>query len=429
MPPDPVYGPRTRRPPEPRGLVPVAVATLIGAWLAPACGGDGASVDVAVRDSAGVTIVEHPSGAVEAAPRWGVAPEPELDVGTLDGEPAYQFSRIVDAVTLSNGTVVMAHDDPPELRFYDADGTHLRTAGGEGEGPGEFQATGWLTRLPGDTLLVHDWRLNRVSRFGPDGEFLDSERVETQLGGQVVGRLSDGSLVARASTFFGGEGPPEDGTDRREIAFLRFGADGALRDTVAVRPGRAYYVATRGEGFRVTSIPFSTAPHAAVGPDVVYSAHGGAWEIRVLGPDGGVRRIVRLDRERRPLTGADWSEAVEGRTGDVDDPSARKQQERMYGKMPRPDRHPALDAMEVDASGRLWVREAGGDDTSGGDDQEDRWLVFSPEGRLRAVARTPSRFRPLEIGRERMVGRWVDELSVHHLRVYELDRQAGDAAD
>jgi hypothetical protein len=45
------------------------------------------------------------------------------------------------------------------------------------------------------------------------------------------------------------------------------------------------------------------------------------------------------------------------------------------------------------------------------------------------VARTPARFHPLEIRRGRMVGRWIDELSVHHLRVYEVDGQAGDAAD
>lgn len=415
-----------RVPPGPTALRAVSAGCV--AALASACGGDGASVDVAVRDSAGVTIVEHPSGAVEAAPRWGVAPEPELDVGTLDGEPAYQFSRIVDAVTLSDGTVVVAHDDPPELRFYDADGRHLRTAGGEGEGPGEFQTLGWLTRLPGDTLLVHDWRLNRVSEFGPGGKFVRSTRFGEDLG-RVMGRLQDGTLVVEVIPVFGIGGAPEEGVHRRDSPLLAFGSGGTFRDTLAVRPGRQLYVDRRGGGYGVRTVPFSTGPYQAVASDVVYSAHGGAWEIGALGPDGDVRRIVRLDRERRPLTEADWSEAVESRTGDVDDPSARKQQEKTYAKMPRPDRHPALDAMEVDATGHLWVREAGAGDASGGDGEGDRWLVFSPEGRLRAVARTPSRFRPLEIGRERMVGRWVDELSVHHLRVYEVDRQAGDAAD
>lgn len=405
-------------------VVPSVLCTLVGL---PGCGGEETAVaEATVRDSAGVVIVENPDRAVEVAPRWRVDPAPLLEIGTLEGEPDQQFSVISDVATLSDGTVVVGHNQPPELRFYAADGTHLRTAGGEGEGPGEFRRVAAVIRLPGDTLLVHDWNLNRTSRFGPDGSFLESVTLgggeEGGLGGNVVGRLEDGTLVVEPFTSFGGGSLPEEGVHRYDSPLLAYEPDGSLRDTLLVRPGRAYHVRRSGGGFRVTVGLFSTGPYQAVAPDALFTAHSRAWEIEVRAPDGEVHRIVRLDRPRRPVTGAALDSLIERRVDDIDDPDRRRERETEYREMPVPDLRPAFDALGLDAEGHLWARE-----TDGGDAAPDRWIVFGPDGRVRAVATLPPRFFPHEIARDRVVGRWTDELGVPYVRIYWLRKDGGEA--
>lgn len=403
--------------------VPFVLCILVGL---PGCGGDAAAgAEATVRDSAGVVIVENPDRAVEVAPRWGVDPAPLLQIGTLEGDPDEQFSAISDVATLSDGTVVVGHNQPPELRFYAADGAHLRTVGGEGEGPGEFRRVAAVIRLSGDTLLVHDWNLNRTSRFGPDGTFLESVTLgggeEGSFGGNVVGRLADGTLVVEPFASFGRGGPPEEGVHRYDRPLLAYGPDGNLRDTLLVRPGRAYHVRRSGGGFRVTVGLFSTGPYQAVAPDTLYTAHSRAWEVEVRAPDGEVHRIVRLDRPRRPLTGAALDSLIERRVDDIDDPDRRREREAEYREMPVPELRPAFDALRLDADGRLWVRE-----TDGGDAAPDRWIVFGPDGRVRAVATLPPRFFPYEIDRDRVVGRWTDEVGVPYVRIYRLRRGDGN---
>src|SRR5215213_5330837 len=51
---------------------------------------------------------------------------------------------------------------------FGPDGRFLRTMGRKGSGPGEFQAIRTIQVLPGDSLLVFDGGLNRVSVFAPD---------------------------------------------------------------------------------------------------------------------------------------------------------------------------------------------------------------------------------------------------------------------
>ncbi|MFU8813095.1 MAG: 6-bladed beta-propeller [Balneolaceae bacterium] len=50
------------------------------------------------------------------------------------------------------------------IHVYNSDGYHLKTLGGDGEGPGEFRGLG-DARIVGDTMWVLDRNLRRVSRF------------------------------------------------------------------------------------------------------------------------------------------------------------------------------------------------------------------------------------------------------------------------
>ena len=62
------------------GLAHVRTAALL-TWLsAVACGGDGSSSTVTVRDSAGIRIVEN-HGTAEAEPAWRIGSDPLFRIG------------------------------------------------------------------------------------------------------------------------------------------------------------------------------------------------------------------------------------------------------------------------------------------------------------------------------------------------------------
>ena len=149
-------------------------------WLIAACGGDATGGLATVeRDSAGVTIVEN--GPVSSSVAYAdVDPVAAIEVGQLDGPPEYQLFRVVGAHRLPDGRLVIGNAGSHELRYYGPDGRHLRSAGAEGEGPGEFTR---LTRtwVRGDSIFAFDSRNRRFSVFGADGVFVRAYSVGNDM--------------------------------------------------------------------------------------------------------------------------------------------------------------------------------------------------------------------------------------------------------
>jgi len=53
---------------------------------------------------------------------------------------------------------------------------------------------------------------------------------------------------------------------------------------------------------------------------------------------------------------------------------------------------------------------------------ERRWLVFGPDGAVRAEVRTPDGFRPLAIRSDRVWGIYTDDFDVESVRAYGIRR-------
>lgn len=121
----------------------IARAAVIAAlvclpWLA-ACGaGADAPPGVVKRDSSGVRIVETRTPQWIDGAGWHVSSEPTVPIGVVDGPPEYQFHDIADVLRLPDGRIVVVNEGSAELRFYASDGSHLRSVGGQGGGPGSF---------------------------------------------------------------------------------------------------------------------------------------------------------------------------------------------------------------------------------------------------------------------------------------------------
>ena len=131
-------------------------------------------------DSAGVRVVTTaPNEAVYAR----VADEPALLIGDVDGSDAFLFERILSVKRSVEGNVVVAENGSQEVRVFDAGGAHLRTVGGKGEGPGEFQSLRGAWPVDGGgTLPVQDWPQPHMARFDAEGSIAGAANTRSRFG-------------------------------------------------------------------------------------------------------------------------------------------------------------------------------------------------------------------------------------------------------
>lgn len=98
-----------------------------------------------------------------------------VTIGGLDGPGLHVVSRGASVAVDHLGRILIGHHRYPEIAVFDTTGTFLRTVGGEGEGPGEFQIVLHIDAGPryiqvfdsrGRTLFDYDFRVVRTDRFG-----------------------------------------------------------------------------------------------------------------------------------------------------------------------------------------------------------------------------------------------------------------------
>ncbi len=401
-------------------VFPLLAATVwvgLPAAFISACSGRVSHAEPAVRDSAGVIIVENTSPGWASGEEWTLAPEPSLDIGVMDGEPEYQFFQVAGAVRLPDGRVAVANSSSGEIRFFDSSGHFLKTSGGRGSGPGEFEDIFFLERTVGDSLIAYDWRNRRLSVLSPDGAFARSFEftVLTTTGGFPIltQPFPDGDLLL-ATDMFIASGELAEGARRDSAMYYVIDPSGALDTTIGVFPGGESYQTTDGEAWVGGGLVFGKFGYAAVAGDGFYYGSSDRWEIEYRTKEGDLQRVLRLDRPNLPVTQEDIDRYISDRMERAS-PDRRQVYEAMYEHMPFPEWMPAYGEFEVDAEGDLWV----GEYRKPGDDQP-RWQVLSPDGVFLGVVETPPRFRIFEIGSDYLLGRWADDMDVEHIRMYEL---------
>ena len=109
---------------------------------------------VTVVDSAGVTITTTADARRTFAL---VDPRPLLEIGGAEEVGATQFSGIQAVWTDGAGRLWVVDGQSGELRIFEPDGTHLRTVGGRGQGPGEFLQPQLLGGSAGGEFAVWDF--------------------------------------------------------------------------------------------------------------------------------------------------------------------------------------------------------------------------------------------------------------------------------
>ncbi len=415
------------------------VQPLLLAWLIAATACDrpadtGAGLPDGVpfleRDSAGVLVATTLGTRARAPVGWVVDTVPVHQIGEVDGEDPYLFSRIEGVQQLSDGRVVVLDRAECDLRFFDADGAFLEHKGGRGEGPGEFPPNSScdLEPSPGnDSLYVHSGSVwPTVSVFDGHGRF--SRRVS-----------ASGWVGRRVPRVFGVAGGRFLGHDR---SMPLFNENPAARTAgMAPEPGMAYYALFDADtGVPVWEGAFQGAHEYRIMPNSVYYLPFDIWPAAILGRNslfltlgenrgpeileydmsGSPRRIIRLAEPVVAPSRGDIDKLVEFRLAPWDmtpeDVEHFTQvQLSDYAEMPMPEIMPAFSRLLVDEVGWLWAELYRFDVRA-----PMTWLVFGPNGEGFGSVDMPPDLEVWQIGRDFVLGVWQDELDVEYVRRHAL---------
>jgi hypothetical protein len=356
--------------------------------------------------------------------QWKTSDEPSLSIGRVAGDGDYDLYQVTGALRLGGGVVVVANSATLELRFYDPHGTHVRSTGGSGGGPGEFQSLEWLARFTSDSIVALDVLGHRLSVFDAAGIFGRSVRLQPSAdipAPRAVGVFADGSLLATHGAYMlGGELPvraeriqeelfrydPEGSTARLLGSFL-----GRERDIIVMRRPNG-----RSSVERWPRILGRATAYAAAGYRF-YVADNATYEIKVFRMDPpDLTMLIRKDHQHLAVTAADLRMVQDSLLESTSGPARRMTAMSFANRPSPPTTMPAYAPdIHVDADQSLWVREY-----SRPGDPQVMWSVFSEEGVLLASAHTPAGVRILDIGTDYVLGLWQDENDVEYVQLFRL---------
>lgn len=404
-----------------------------------------------------------PGGGIEGTTGpddiWMVESEPSVTVGTVDGPPETLLYRATSAVVLSDGTIVIGNAGTNELRFFDAGGEFVRSAGSEGEGPGEFRTLSDVWKIRGDTILAWDLRQRRLSYFTPEGEFIDVRSFVIPpvpmapgfyLTNSVTfqGVFRDGSIVAvpngvaAMNLALGGADGRYEGELRLDEPILVLPRDTTIplsesgllppldvskTDTIGVFPGTEQYAfrAVIRPGGDVqqsaSAVIFGEVFLWAHGPDFVAVGAGKPYLVNLYDAGGVLRGSIRRTVPGIRVTDAmvrDFKADYVAQGSEDFRPIRAENVE----KRPVADTLPTYSALHFDQDGNLWVRDFS---LPGADDNEPyHYSIYSPDGRWLAQLDVPSDLSVLDRGADYILTRARDEFDVEQIRLYRIVPQA-----
>lgn len=313
-----------------------------------------------------------PAGELSGA-QGGPPPETAQIVARIDREPLLTIGDKpenalfqVIGVALVEDALIVAERSSRTLRYYDrATGELLRTVGGEGEGPGEYQALVSL-RAVGDRLYAFDFANRRLTVLDAAGSVEKTVIIQPWEGypyPNVEGVFTDGSMLV-ASSVQRPEGVEAPTVRRIPWVLARYDSTGHFVDSLGHYLASEGLVVPYGRGGAATSRwpgPFRRQASSGVLGDEYYIRDNMEFTIPIFdqtgelvrelgsGADPEPRAVTRKDRELfQELDGAEGWE--------------------------RPEFYPHHSYIR-ELNGLIWVRQYHWWESPG-----ERWTLYSKEG-------------------------------------------------
>jgi hypothetical protein len=363
-------------------------------------------------------------GEAPAEVSWRVAREPSLVIGQPSGDFAGDLDGIVDVARLSDGAIAVA-DGAERILVFASDGSHLRTIGRRGQGPGEFRGGPSLQILDGDSILAYDGWARRASLFDRDGALVETLAFPRCC--TLLGRAQDGTLVFAEQVLTGiTPGRTNPGIERSGWVLLHLDTRGEVLDTIASVPGIEMLI-TGVERVPPVVGTFLRDPHFAFGGDEAFVATGDRFEVTAFGtsePHAARTSRPPSSPPPRPIERADVDLWLRGTDDSGIDESGI---DAVLAALPSDQTLPATRRVLRDDVGWVWVEHyapAGAPPLAFNRVvASSRWSAFDLDGEAVFDVEMPPRFVPYQIGQDFVLGVARDSLDVQWVHMYALERE------
>jgi hypothetical protein len=390
------------------------------------------------RDTAGITLLTHGSGAFDSAMHLTAAADPLTVIGGPEMKPGYELLYVYDVGILSDGRVAALAQVGNKLLIFGADGKPQKSLGRQGSGPGDLMAPAGLVVLAGDTLLIPDDANMRINWVLPDKGFVADEPLPVPkdlpthispgdpmpliLKG-VGGVLPDGRILLHSLGLSWGEGEPNKvARTLPAIAVVDLKA-GSVHPIARIPDVELVQMETRYRGHaRMQPIfpRFGRVASAVVCDSSVVTGSAEGYTVDFRNPSGAVYSRLTVPRARRPVTKAmrDAQIAIElaryegVHTERMVDPAESK---RIAREAPFADSLAPYSRFFCTSDRTLWVVDAIAPSDTG-------WsaTAFRIDGAILGRLYVPGAGMPLAFANDRVVVRSEDADGNVYLKVYAI---------
>ena len=308
-----------------------------------------------------LAVARAPVGLLaQDAARWTLEPVAVIGGSSVD-DLAYAFDNVTDAGVIGSGDGRLLVLDVAGSRVleYDERGRWVASAGGPGDGPGEFRFPGAIALGPADSLWV--FSVGRVTVFGPDGALRTAPTERRTFGRARADR--GGFLRALSAEPTGGSGGSFAPTSTQ---VARFSPEATLEGVVFTGPY------PRRVPVSVTVGNHTSSTHAverygvtthwdALTDGTLVVSDTAAYHLRLLGPDGRVRARFGPGQPPRPVTDEDRRRALAEMNAALDRRPegpfgvSTELRRELIAQTPFAAVVPRVTGVLVDARDRIWV--------------------------------------------------------------------------
>ena len=356
--------------------------------------------------------------AAQDAP-WTVSAKPTLLLGDASGDANVLFGDgLVGATRFPDGRILVGDRGDFSLKLFDGTGKILRHAGRKGAGPGELAYLARMYRC-GDQVITYDIEGYRMTVFDASLQVVRSFRFKAPAGGIPYASAcnASGTFVHYGWT---DRKDTKGGIHRGDVDVWTSGADSGIRKVIGRMPGSERWGIVGGGQLRGSRpIPLGKEPVIAISADRIFTGSADTYEIVVNDLAGNRVGTILKPNVNLAATKADIDFVLEREQAG----KSEREQKRIadgYATMEFPRTIPAYKELVVDADGLLWVQ-----DYPRAKSPTSRWTVFSPAGAQQAEVLLPAHLEVYEIGRDYVLGKYLDpEEQIPEIRMYSL-RRAG----
>ena len=366
-------------------------------------------------DSAGVriTMTRNPQVTPTRLPV-----EPALSLGGSDASGPTQFFRVQNVVFGPDDRLWVADGQSNQIRIFNNDGSHSKTIGGRGAGPGEFMRLRLLAVFRSDTVAAWDDSNGRLTLFDGEGDFIRTQALwQSELPvPRAFDVYADGTILARQPQILHGDSNEPGGLIHDSTQLVRVDFARRSRMVEAVASGQSWLWTGRNQ----VPVAFTSAPAFDVQGRTVHLAQGSAFQITVF-REGRAVEIYGIERRERPVSGTEL-EAYREYVDAFIPESQRDTYLDMLDHPSRPTVLPAYGRLIIAPDGHTWAQLY----ASASLLRPMMWDVFDEARRLVGQVETPKGFWPTSLSEKAVAGVWFDDYGVEHVRVYRRQAVAGE---